>query len=78
MKTAMLIAAQLMIDHGKQIESAQYPESIFGRLPAGFVLEQQSIHMLAHWHRKSLQEINESPATDEELSTRCALSLIHI
>jgi hypothetical protein len=30
--------------------------------------------MLAHWHRKSLQEINESPATDEELSTQSALA----
>ena len=53
---------------------AEYPSSVFGRRPAGFVLEQQSIHMLAHWHRKSLKAIDESPATDEEFSARCTLA----
>ena len=30
-----------------------YPVSIFGKLPDGFVLEEQNIHSLNIWHRKA-------------------------
>jgi hypothetical protein len=51
-----------------------YPVAIFGRLPDGFVLEEQSIYLLNIWHRKAsemLAAYEESDGADEG-SEECA------
>jgi hypothetical protein len=42
-----------------------YPVEIFGRLPGGFTLEQQSVHSLAHWHGRTLKAISEFAGSDD-------------
>lgn len=44
-------------------DGTRYPVSIFGKLPAGFVLQDQSIFMLRHWQSKALAAA--SAATDD-------------
>ncbi|KRR06822.1 hypothetical protein CP49_01575 [Bradyrhizobium valentinum] len=52
----------------------EYPPEIFGKLPEGFVLEEQQIEMLCFWHRKALEAVDqlENPS-DEELNARCGI-----
>lgn len=56
----------------------EYPPEIFGKLPDGFVLEEQLIEMLCFWHRKSIEVVDSmslSGAADdeEEFSAYCAI-----
>jgi hypothetical protein len=54
----------------------EYPPEIFGKLPEGFVLEEQGIEMLCFWHRKAievLRERSEDGIADEELNDYCAI-----
>jgi hypothetical protein len=54
----------------------EYPPEIFGKLPDGFVLENQQIEMLCFWHRKAIEVLNERSdegITDEELDGYCAI-----
>lgn len=51
----------------------RYPAAIFGKLPAGFVLEEQDIWMLMHWYRKAIAAAERLPAdvSDDELDAGC-------
>jgi hypothetical protein len=51
----------------------RYPAAIFGELPDGFVLEDQDIWMLMHWHRKAISAVERLPAdvSDDELDASC-------
>jgi hypothetical protein len=58
--------------------AGEYPAEIFGKLPEGFVLEEQQIEVLCFWHRKAIEVISEflagasdRPATDEKLDAYC-------
>jgi hypothetical protein len=58
----------------------EYPPEIFGKLPEGFVLEEQQIEMLCFWHQKAIDVIKEflaaAPATtstDEKLTAYCGI-----
>ena len=57
-------------------ENAEYPVSIFGKLPAGFTLERQSVYTLAQWHSKALQAISElkGDAAEEGMAAACELA----
>ncbi|UPJ63512.1 hypothetical protein [Bradyrhizobium sp. 191] len=50
-----------------------YPAEIFGQLPDGFRLQDQSIHVLVHWHRKAIAAVEHLPedVTDYELGAAC-------
>lgn len=46
------------------------PHPIWGRTPMGrhgFTLDRQSIHMLAHWHRKAVRYVSTMPAGSEDV-----------
>src|SRR4051794_24833986 len=43
----------------------EYPVEIFGSLPAGFELRNQSVHLLAHWHGKTLKAIGKFAGADD-------------
>jgi hypothetical protein len=45
-----------------------YPVEIFGHLPAGFELRNQSVHLLAHWHGKTLKAISEFAGSEDDLN----------
>ena len=51
----------------------EYPPEIFGKLPAGFVLEEQGIEMLCFWHRKAIDVIDRPIDDDDELSAFSAI-----
>lgn len=52
---------------------SDYPE-IFGKMPAGFTLEDQSIEALCHWHRRANEVIDQlSDPSEEELNDYCGL-----
>ncbi|UWU73032.1 hypothetical protein N2603_23280 [Bradyrhizobium huanghuaihaiense] len=56
----------------------EYPPEIFGKLPEGFVLEEQLIEILCFWHRKSIEVVDSmslSGAADdeEEFAAACAI-----
>jgi hypothetical protein len=49
-----------------QNEPAEYPVSIFGKLPVGFTLEQEkSVHQLAYWHSKTQEVMSELDYNDD-------------
>jgi hypothetical protein len=50
-----------------------YPAAIFGKLPDGFVLEDQMIQMLMHWYRKAIAAADRLPldTSDDELDAAC-------
>ena len=50
-----------------------YPEEIFGNVPDGFVLEDQSLEMLCHWHRKAIEAADRPGTDDETLSEYCQM-----
>jgi hypothetical protein len=52
-----------------------YPAEIFGQLPDGFRLQDQSIHMLVHWHRKAIAAVERLPedVSDYELDAACEI-----
>ena len=51
----------------------RYPAAIFGKLPDGFVLEDQDIWMLMHWYRRAIATADRLPAdaSDDELDAAC-------
>jgi hypothetical protein len=51
----------------------RYPAAIFGKLPDGFVLEDQMIQTLMHWYRKAIAAVERLPAdvSDDELDAGC-------
>src|SRR5437773_12324358 len=53
-----------------------YPAEIFGQLPDGFRLQDQSIHMLVHWHRKAIAAVERLPEdlSDDELDAACDIA----
>jgi hypothetical protein len=58
----------------------EYPPEIFGKLPDGFVLDNQPIEMLCFWHRKAIDVIDQflarspdSEARDEGLAAYCEI-----
>jgi hypothetical protein len=53
--------------------TADYPFSIFGKLPDGLVLEEQQIQVLMHWYRNAIAAVERLPAdvSDDELDTGC-------
>jgi hypothetical protein len=59
-------------------ENAEYPVSTFGKLPAGFTLERQSVYVLAQWHSKALKAISEltddADADETEVDAACKLA----
>jgi hypothetical protein len=58
----------------QEYKAADYPVSIFGRLPAGFVLKNQQIQMLVFWQRKAMKAVNDLPAgcTDADMAAALA------
>jgi hypothetical protein len=54
-------------------KAADYPVSIFGKLPDGFVLEEQMIQTLMHWYRKAIAAAERLPsdASDDEIDAAC-------
>jgi len=56
--------------------TARYPEAIFGKLPADFVLQGQPIWALNAWHRKAMKAVNDLPKghTDDELTEAMAVA----
>jgi hypothetical protein len=57
----------------QEYKTADYPVSIFGKIPAGFVLEEQQIQVLMHWYRKAIAAVERLPAdvSDDELDAGC-------
>lgn len=51
----------------------EYPPQIFGKLPEGFVLEEQEIEMLCVWHRKAIEVLDRPIEDDEELTAFCEI-----
>lgn len=55
----------------------EYPPEIFGKLPDGFVLQEQGIEMLCFWHRRAIEVLDERSEgggiADEELDDYCAI-----
>lgn len=50
-------------------DETRYPRAIFGKLPDGFVLKNQQIHMLVFWLRKAMTAIDEvTGKTDAEMA----------
>jgi hypothetical protein len=52
---------------------ADYPASIFGKLPEGLVLEEQQIQVLMHWYRRAIAAAERLPdnVSDDELDAAC-------
>ena len=46
----------------------EYPPEIFGKLPDGFVFEEQQIEMLCFWHRKAIEVIDQQILTGEAIT----------
>lgn len=62
-----------------EYDCSDYPE-IFGKVPAGFVLEGQPIELLCHWHRTAIDVIDrffakepDSEAKDEKFTVYCQI-----
>ncbi|WP_375764208.1 hypothetical protein ACE10X_13075 [Bradyrhizobium sp. Pha-3] len=55
--------------------TVRYPEAIFGKLPAGFVLRDQHISILVHWHRKAMRAVNDLPANCSEAEMTAAMAV---
>jgi hypothetical protein len=57
----------------QEYKSADYPAAIFGKLPEGFVLEEQEIWMLMHWYRGAIAAAERLPddVPDDELEAAC-------
>jgi hypothetical protein len=52
----------------------EYPPEIFGKLPSGFVLDEQPcIETLCFWHRKAIDILDQPFDDDEKLSAYCAI-----
>jgi len=71
-RTASKIPALPSADPG----NAEYPVSIFGKLPAGFTLEQEkSVHQLTYWHSKTQGVISELDynADEEMFAAHCTI-----
>jgi hypothetical protein len=51
----------------------EYPPEIFGKVPEGFVLEEQQIEMLCFWHRKAIEVLDRPIEDDEELTAFCEI-----
>jgi hypothetical protein len=71
--TCHVVAQIEPVHQSQEYEPADYPASIFGKLPEGFVLEEQGIWMLMHWYRKAIAAAERLPsdASDDELDTAC-------
>jgi hypothetical protein len=56
-----------------ETKQEQFPPAVFGQLPGGFELGNQSIEMLMHSHRKAQEAIKNLPpnVTDEVLDATC-------
>lgn len=52
--TSTAPAAPPIMSAMESADEALYPPAIFGKLPAGFTLERQTLRMLAHWHGEAI------------------------
>jgi hypothetical protein len=62
-------------------KTADYPVSIFGKLPDGFELEEPSICVLNLWHRKAseiLSAYEESGGADDGTKEHAEFERVHI
>jgi hypothetical protein len=57
-------------------DPTKYPPGIFGKLPAGFILQEQHVSVLVYWHRKAMQAVANLPAghTDDDMSDAMAIA----
>jgi len=71
--TSNVVAEVEPVPQLQEDKTADYPVSIFGTLPDGFILEGQLIQMLMHWYRKAIAATERLPTdvSDDELNAAC-------
>ena len=73
--TSHVVAEIEPTPQSQEHEPAEYPVSIFGKLPDGCVLEEQQLQVLMHWYRKAIAAAERLPAdvSDDAMDAACAI-----